>query len=99
MAGQIGRAISPNTTLLVSLIQTRRIPYPLMRDGGPRARAVDAARNVPRSVHDVLRSPVASHLRQSIPSRPPERQRAKIDAADARSAERSRLVSRPAALH
>src|SRR5713101_2722859 len=90
---------SGNTTLLVSLVQTRRIPYPLMRDGAPGARAVDAARDVSRSVHDVLQSPSAPHVRQSVSAGTAERQRAEIDPADARSAERPRLVSRAAALH
>src|SRR5207248_3580571 len=104
--GQSGNGIdnrvieqSSNTTLLVSLVQTRRIPYPLMRDGGPGARAVDAAWDVSRSVHDVLQSPSASHLRQSVPAGAAERQLPEIDAADAWPAERSRVLSRPAALH
>src|SRR5438445_3596058 len=86
------------TTLLVSLVQTRRIPYPLMRDGGPGARAADAARDISRSVHHLFQSPSAPHLRQSVPAGAAERQRPEIDAADAWPAERSRLVSGPAAL-
>src|SRR5206468_1150636 len=88
-----------NTTLLVSLVQTRRIPYPLMRDRGPSARAVGAARDVSRSVHAVLRSPSAPHLRQSVSARTVERQRPQVDATHARPAERPGLVSRFAAFH
>src|SRR6266852_5758133 len=90
---------SITTTLLVSLVQTRRIPYPLMRDRGPGARSVGAARDVSRSVHPLFRSPRARDVRQSVPARLAERQRAEVDAADARTAERPRLVSGPAALH
>src|SRR5688572_9138273 len=87
------------TTLLVSLVQTRRIPYPLIRDRGPGARSIGAARDVSRSVHPLFRSPRARHVRQPVPARLAERQRAEVDAADAWTAERRRLLSRPAALH
>src|SRR5437763_1053427 len=93
---EVQRIKTASTTLLVSLVQTRRIPYPLMRDGGPGARAADAARDVSRSIHDLLQSPSSPDVRQSVPARAAERQRSEIDAADARSAERPRLVSRPA---
>ena len=57
--------------LYVSLVQTRRIPYPLMRDGRPGARAVDAARDVSRSVHHLLRSPLAPDPRTSLKTTEP----------------------------
>src|SRR5437867_8092207 len=94
------QSINPiTTTLLVSLVQMRRIPYPLMRDGGPGARAVDAARHVSRSVHQLFWPACAPDLRQPVPSGTPERQRPEIDAADARTAQRPRLVSRTSTLH
>src|SRR6266496_3094859 len=70
-----------------------------MRDGGPGARAADAARDVSRSVHHLLQSPSAPDLRQSVPAGAVERQRPEIDAAAAWPAERSRLLSGPAAFH
>src|SRR5947207_1886756 len=92
-------ASSVNTTLLVSVVQRRRIPYPLTRDGDPGARAADAARDVSRSVHHLLQSPSAPHVRQSISAGTPERQRPEVDAADAWPAERPRFLSGAAALH
>ena len=77
----------------------RRIPYSLTRDRCPSARDIDAARDVSRSVHDLLQPPSAPHVCQSVPAGTAERQRPEIDAADARSAERSRFVPRSAALH
>src|SRR5260370_36528191 len=87
------------TTLLDSLVQTRRIPYPLMRDGDPGARRLDAARDVSRSVHAVFQSPCPPYVCQPVSARVAQRQRTEIDATDARATERSRFVSRPAALH
>src|SRR5438445_11084659 len=88
-----------STTLLDSLVQTRRIPYSLMRDGDPGARRLDAARDISRSVHAVFQSPCPPHVCQPVSARVAQRQRAEVHAADARATERSRFVSRPAALH
>lgn len=69
------------------------------RDGCSGARAVDAARDVSRSVHWVFRSRVASDLRQSVSSELAQRRRADVDVADARAAERSGLLPRSSELH